>query len=67
MLTMNPISTAPLGKTVLLYWQEFGHFEDGSINLNEETGDRDHILFDGESLDHQPSHWAPVPEFVFNR
>lgn len=58
------IASAPIGETVLLYWDASKHIEDGTIY---EDGDSEsglyHVLFDGESLNTEPTHWAPLPDF----
>ena len=51
------------GKHVLLYWDASDHFEDGAVYSEEFDGDWYHVLFDGESLNCNPTHWAELPEF----
>lgn len=48
---------------VLLYWVNLDHFENGTLTKVETPhGIRfGHILFDGESLSCNPTHWAPMP------
>lgn len=63
-MQLHKIETAPIGKEVLLYWKDLGHFEDGRIydDGDSESG-RYHVLFDGESLNVMPTHWAEIPKF----
>ena len=51
----------PLEETVLLYWERTGHFEDGTLYYDED-GELRHYLFDGESLNEEPSHYALIPK-----
>lgn len=53
----------PFGKQVLLKWEASKHIEDGAIyeNLNV-PGGWSHALFDGESLNDEPTHWTDIPE-----
>lgn len=46
---------------VLLYWQRTGHIEDGEL-VRLDDGRVHHILFDGETVNENPSHWMPLPE-----
>lgn len=64
MLTLKPISTVPLGERVLLYWLDLDHLEEGRICQDEgfEPPCRYHVLFSGESMSFEPSHWAPWPD-----
>ena len=50
-------------KEVLLYWDASRHFEDGCIYEDEQDGDWYHLLFDGECMLSDPTHWAELPEF----
>lgn len=62
-MKLKKICTAPIGKKILLYWDKINHFEDGEIHFDEvEGGAFYHVLFDGESLNDQPSHWCELPE-----
>lgn len=47
-------------KRVLLYWKESEHIEDGAF-YDGDNGPY-HALFDGEMLNHEPSHWMPMPQ-----
>jgi hypothetical protein len=60
---LKPISTAPHNEKILLYFDYSGHYEDGTVFLDENLSMR-HTLFDGESLAIQPSHWCRLPEMV---
>ena len=51
-----------MGEQVLLYWKHSNHIEDGAFYMEECSGGFYHSLFDGESLNEQPSHWQPLPE-----
>lgn len=50
----------PLNENILLYWERSKHVEDGKLYLDE--GSIFHTLFDGESLNDQPTHWCYIPE-----
>jgi hypothetical protein len=50
------------GRQVLLYWKESGHIEDGAFYEFETGTGWYHVLFDGESLNCEPTHWMPLPE-----
>ena len=52
---------APLNKQVLLYWRNSNHIEDGTLH-HDDDGNLFHVLFDGERLNDEPTHWAPMPE-----
>ncbi len=61
---LSKISSAPIGTEILLYWEGTGHFENGTIYDDGDSEDgRYHVLFDGESLNTEPTHWAPLPAF----
>lgn len=49
------------GHQVLLFWNDSKHIEDGAFYVDDDTGGTYHALFDGESLNVQPSHWMPLP------
>jgi hypothetical protein len=50
---------------VLLY---FGtHIESGCFYFTEDSGRPYHVLFDGESLSHEPTHWQPLPSPPLNQ
>jgi hypothetical protein len=51
----------PIRERVLLYWERTGHIEDGELYFTEE-GQLRHILFDGETLNDEPTHWMNVPK-----
>jgi len=62
-MKLKHIDTAPIGKKILLFWKNSGHFEDGTIYHDEDAGGaRYHVLFDGEVLNSQPTHWCELPE-----
>lgn len=55
-------------KSVLLFWEKTKHVEDGTIYEYEEVaGKWYHVLFDGESLNDEPSHWRPLPSPPLDR
>lgn len=56
----------PVGETILLYWEKSRHIEDGTIILTEDMKGFTHILFDGERLNDEPTHWMYIPEVVHN-
>lgn len=59
----EPIQTAPIDKNIVLIWKDSGHFEDGRIFLDPDFPDeRYHVLFDGERLNCEPTHWSEIPE-----
>lgn len=59
MIKFKPISTAPSGKLVLLYWKNIDHYEKGTVYLDEGY----HCLsLDGERINYEPSHWSELPE-----
>ena len=64
-MNLYPISTAPIEKEILLYWEESKHFENGTMYLMEDSGIAYHVLFDGESMNCHPTHWAELPNFLF--
>lgn len=68
---LKPIETAPLGKKILLYWNDMdGHFEDGRVYLNEESDPDNpkfyHVLFDGDSMNFMPTHWCEIEKIFFS-
>ena len=48
---------------VLLYFGNYsdGHVEDGFIGDEDSSGDWYHYLYDGDSLNTNPTHWMPFP------
>lgn len=47
---------------VLAYWSHSGHVEDAWFAFDEdEPGQRYHVLYDGERMLQEPSHWMPLP------
>ena len=59
----KPVKTAPIAKRVLLLWDTLNHIEDGTVYKNEYAPCAIYaVLFDGESLNVQPTHWMPLPE-----
>lgn len=52
---------APFEERILLYWDKSKHVEDGILWLSD-NGYFRNTLFDGESLNAQPTHWMPMPE-----
>ena len=61
-MMLQPIKTVPINKRVLLYWDILDHYEDGTIYENEDVpGEIYAVLFDGESLNTQPTHWIKLP------
>lgn len=52
----------PMNETILLYWEKTGHIEDGQLWFYGEDNEIGHSLFDGESLNDNPSHWMYIPE-----
>ena len=61
-ITLHKIDSVPLNEEVLLYWNEINHFENGT--MYEDYGEPYHVLFDGESMYMEPSHWTPLPSFT---
>ena len=58
---LNEISTAPINKGILLFWDGVDHYEDGRMFENEDVpGKKYHVLFDGETLNTEPTHWALI-------
>lgn len=55
------------GKKVILGWIQSGHIEDGSIYEGEVPGEWYHVLFDGECLCCEPTHWMPFEEIEMSR
>ena len=53
----------PLNETILLFWEKSKHIEDGMLSYNEDGG-LTHMLFDGEQLNDQPTHWMYIPEIL---
>lgn len=51
----------PLNETIMLYWKNLNHVEDGDLYVDD-YGNLCHYLFDGESLSTEPSHWNYMPE-----
>lgn len=58
----KPIETAPTGERVLLNWQQLGHIECGTRHDDSEDGRPYFVLFDGDSMFIEPTHWMPLPE-----
>jgi len=58
---ISVVDRAPGGDRVLLYWDRTGHIEDGEI-VKLPDGSLHHILFDGETVNDNPTHWMPLPE-----
>lgn len=56
----QPIETAPISGSGLLYWARSGHIEDASFHQNED-GTWGYTLFDGETLNDSPTYWMPTP------
>ena len=66
-MELYPIDSAPINKEILLYWDKYKHFENGTVyddGEGIETGIY-HVLFDGESMNDMPTHWAELPKFEF--
>jgi hypothetical protein len=57
----EPIETAPRSGRGLIYFSPSGHIEDADFHEDDE-GDWYYVLFDGEVLDVEPTHWMPRPE-----
>ena len=57
---MQPIVTAPIGKDIVLIWKDIKHLENGVLYKDGDFVY--HVLFDGDSLYSQPSHWCELPE-----
>ena len=58
---LQEISTAPAMELILFYWEESGHFESGMmVSSKSVTGKLFPVLFNGESPDTDPTHWAFV-------
>ena len=51
-------SEPPAGVKVLAYWEKTGHVED--VEFFHDDG-LCYVLFDGETLNDFPSHWAEMP------
>ena len=51
----------PLNEEILLYWEKTKHVEDGVLFVRAD-GEMGHYLFDGESLNDEPSHWMYLPK-----
>lgn len=66
-LQLHPISSAPIGKPILLFWIGPNHFEDGVMfdDGADPAKPRYHVLFDGESMHNEPTHWTDLPDFEF--
>lgn len=65
-MELKPIATVPIDREVLLFWKNSGHIENGTVYDDGESEDgRYHVLFDGESLNVMPTHWAELPKFTF--
>ena len=54
----------PLDERVLLFWENSQHIEDGRIIWTDDGKSFSHILFDGERLNDEPTHWMYLPEVV---
>jgi hypothetical protein len=61
--TWQPIETVPIGQHVLIFFKASRHVEDAWLHTDD-NGDWYYTLFDGETLNDRPSHWAPfvLPE-----
>lgn len=56
------IKTAPLGKRILFRYGDIeGHVEDGVVYNDTPDGRRYYVLFDGDSLESNPTEWMPMP------
>ena len=56
------IDTAPLNTRILLRYGDLdGHVEDGFVYDDSDDGHRYYVLFDGDSLDSEPTQWLPMP------
>lgn len=65
-IELYPYYTAPVNRDVLLYWERYDCFEKGTVLTREDTfGERYHVLFDGEQMHVEPSHWGELPTFNF--
>lgn len=51
----------PLNESILLFWEKSRHVEDGVLYLDDD-GQIYHYLFDGESLNDEPTHWMYMPD-----
>ncbi|MDU5828517.1 MAG: DUF551 domain-containing protein [Mixta calida] len=50
-------------EAVMAYWPRTGHIEDVIFVFDEDDPkQRYHILYDGERMAQEPSHWMPLPE-----
>ena len=54
----------PLQERVLLFWKESQHIEDGQLIWNADGATFTHILFDGQCMDDEPTHWMYLPEVI---
>ena len=56
----QPIETAAEKTEYLLRWAKTGHIEDGYVYRDDNDVLR-HVLYDGESLNDEPTHFIPIP------
>ena len=60
MKILKPLDTAPLEQDIVLVWKDIKHLENGK--LYKDGNFIYHVLFDGDSLHSQPTHWCELPE-----
>lgn len=47
----------------MAYWPRTGHVEDVIFAFDEDDPkQRYHVLYDGERMAQEPTHWMPLPE-----
>lgn len=62
-MKLQKIETVPIGKKVLLYWNDSKHYENGIIFYDGECpGNMCHMLDDFEdTFSGLPTHWTELP------
>ena len=61
-MNWEPIKSAPKdGTKIIAYWQKSGHCEDATLHHCDDGERWYHVLFDGERLNTEPTHWMPMP------
>lgn len=54
----------PINEKILLFWENSKHIEDGTLIWCEDGDGFTHMLFDGECLNDEPTHWMYLPEVI---
>lgn len=66
--TWEPIKSAPKdGTKIIAYWAKSDHCEDATLHYYDDGERWYHVLFDGQQLNDEPTHWMPMPKAGIER